>query len=385
MKNSLALLFTTFSLAAQAVSFGGINFHSSVETAHSDLISKDLRYLYSTPVLRSETAFLRLLGVTKADGLTLHNWLVNRANFIVGEKFDSFTQENLLMADRPMVYPATPLPRQFADIPALAEMESALLEFAEEEEEKFETSMSNVGTALYIVGKKVNLPLAIKWDESTTVAIRSPRVGLFQVGPGFFKSNFGPVESDASAISRLETLFHESRHSDGTGESTGFLHIPCPEGHDYAGAPACDDSSNGPYTVGAYTERHLIANCTTCVTTQRIMHQAGIADNFSRVLDNGPMEIKAAQENLRFHEQLLVLYTARAAYLTTAEAMAEMANELAAIRTRIEEIRVRVDQLTAENTGPAILRDATAEGDIRNITVEQSSALLAVPTSPIDP
>jgi hypothetical protein len=57
---------------------------------------------------------------------------------------------------------------------------------------------------------------------------------------------------------RAETLFHEARHSDGHGKTLGFLHAKCPSYHDYAGLPACDLSTNGPYTIGALMFKYIM-------------------------------------------------------------------------------------------------------------------------------
>jgi hypothetical protein len=334
--------------------------------------------------LRAESAYLKLLGTTRADGPTLHNWLVNRAGYVVGEQFDAFAAETLRMSSLPFTYPATPIPPELSTNPFMAKMDKALAGLLSEEEAgpKAETSMSNVGTALYLVGKKVNVPLALKFSDRFELPIRSPRVGLFQVGPGFFTNQYGALENQASAIGRIEVLFHESRHSDGNGETAGYFHATCPDGHDYAGLPACDVSSNGPYTIGGYTERHLIANCRTCTVRERILHQAGIADNFSRVLDNGPMQLLGIQENLRFHEQLLALYTARVATITGEAEMAEMANELAALRERVEVLRSRAAIALLELNSPARVVDPTPEGDVRTITLEQSQVLMNVSLNP---
>lgn len=117
----------------------------------------------------------------------------------------------------------------------------------------------NIGSAIYIATMK-NITdrqvFPIISSDGEDFPILSPRKGAIQIAPSSF-SKFGKLvgsdlSSSLNSVVRIATLFHEARHSDGNRESQtlGFSHIECPAGHDYAGKLACDNSGNGPYSIG---------------------------------------------------------------------------------------------------------------------------------------
>jgi hypothetical protein len=163
---------------------------------------------------------------------------------------------------------------------------------------KVQTVMSNVGAAIYLSGKSSNLPLLLRVPGVGRIPVTSPRVGVIQVGSGLFpelssgsssgsddSSGFGLApSSQARRASRLGTLFHEARHSDGNGKSLGFAHAICPVGHDYEGFNACDRNVNGPYLVGAMLTYHLRNNCSGCSSREQEVLALETLDGLSRII-----------------------------------------------------------------------------------------------------
>jgi hypothetical protein len=158
----------------------------------------------------------------------------------------------------------------------------------------------NIGTSVYLEGKYDRVPVGINIPAVGNIAVNSPRVGLIKLGEGYSRTLaqsyytnpevFGSdpinnLDSEGNKIDRLSTLFHEARHSDGSGKHLGFVHANCPAGHDLAGLPACDDSNNGPYAVGAMALKVLYIQCSTCSTLEKTRLKVSILDSFSRLLN----------------------------------------------------------------------------------------------------
>ena len=130
--------------------------------------------------------------------------------------------------------------------------------------------------------------IGIKFRGVGRVPITSPRTGIIQIGDGLFHDGFFreelPKDSVVRKVFRIQTFFHEARHSDGTGKSIGFLHALCPPGHAYAGVNACDRNSNGPYTVGALMIEQLEKACPNCSTLEKETLQMLKLDGRSRII-----------------------------------------------------------------------------------------------------
>lgn len=124
--------------------------------------------------------------------------------------------------------------------------------------------------------------------EGVVVRVTTPRVGILMIGPAILNPSLSPNPHQPTAISnsfhRAKTLFHEARHSDGNGYRIGFQHETCPAYHTYEGDYACDDNSNGPYTIGALTLSYMIAVCgSDCSYYETYAMQLTVADNLDRV------------------------------------------------------------------------------------------------------
>ena len=157
----------------------------------------------------------------------------------------------------------------------------------QESSEKF---MSNIGTPIYFTGKLQHVSYKLKMRSGTLshseIIVNSPRVGVIQLGSALddvkYLINSSNVEAFSNRILRLSILFHEARHSDGNGNSLGFLHTRCPKGHSYSGAFACDFNTNGPYTVGAEVAKILLRTCKTCTLFEKEKMNLLILDSLSR-------------------------------------------------------------------------------------------------------
>lgn len=349
---SLAL---TMSTAFAAQEFGGIQFHSSVPQDQVNAIKVDLKYLFKAPVTKPLPAFASMSRMTVTDGPNMHNWLVNRAKYVVGETYE-LNNDNVV-AQESYKFPNTPLPGGFSAI---------------EENDEVTTVMSNIGTAIYLIGKKEKVLFGIKFDDSKVFS-KSPRAGILKVGRGLFLEKFAinkDMLSPANSISRLGTLFHEARHSDGNSAHTGFTHAICPDGHPYATHAACESTSNGPYSLGGLSEVHMLQNCASCSTQDKTVLSARAADSFNRVLDVGlenqkhalKAQIQKYSELIAAYEELAVKYPDRAYMFET---------ELKKLKRKNAELSVRLAVL--QNQKPSTTpKDPTPEGEFNVVSLKDS-------------
>ncbi len=340
--------------------FGGINFQSSVPADQVTSLKNDLRYLFTTPVTESDAEFLATTGLSAGTGDHLHNWIYNRVRYIVGESYD--LQRNFRA--RPKLffkYPKSPLPDGMSGNSINV----------------VQIVMSNLGGAVYLTGKKADVLLGLDMDGDL-VSVKSARTGILQVGSGLFYDGFWINKTDVNApsnsVSRLGTLFHEARHSDGNGKSTGFLHDICPAGHQYEGHAACEVSGNGSYTVGALSERHMVKNCSSCTTEEKTILVARIADSFNRVFDRTKAQARASLlAELASAKQLLEMYQTG----TWPRSMrAQVDAEIRTLRAKVTALEAQLANLTiTPDVRPASL-DPRAEGSFKEESVEKSARLM---------
>lgn len=265
-------------------SFEGVKISDGVEEDHARKIVEDLKFIKELKLstnLDSETQteverIMKLRFNSQTIGSSLFSWLKERVTYIVGEKFD--LEKNIEVVE---------------EIQEYHDKESPVIEKPSKEPENsgtVKTIMSNIGSAVYFAGKDSRSLMGLKINGDT-VPIRSPRTGVVQVGSGLFsKTNITKDIADASIIHRLvrlETFFHEARHSDGHGKSLGFFHATCPKGHPFEGYAACDRNLNGPYSVGAAVLKALKSACETtlnCSEKEKAQMDLAIADNLDRVI-----------------------------------------------------------------------------------------------------
>lgn len=165
--------------------------------------------------------------------------------------------------------------------------------------------MTNLGAMIYWYGKKASVGsddgagrfFAARFSNHLPeLEIVSPRVGLVRIGAEFSapqselhtgQENSNPSIDDAI---RLSILFHEARHSDGHGRSLGFMHSPCPKGHDYEGLSACDFAKNGPYMIAAAMIKLKLDRCTKCSSQDLTILRLVRADQMGRLIQ-GKVEV----------------------------------------------------------------------------------------------
>ncbi len=266
----------------RAQSLGTIQAESAVPKEQTQKLRQDFEWLNTLGSRTAPEEMTRVMGLQEVSAPALSSWLNERVNYVLAEDY-----ELSLMNIRPYFFKDFEFPR--TELPEIERPEEAnfdpLLDPARMYPEGLQSFvgsepapqgkvvMANLGAALYVAGKASGLLLSSKIRGIGRVPVTSPRVGIIQVGEGlfydgYFGEEFGP-ESPVRRAFRLDTFFHEARHSDGNGKSLGFLHALCPAGHDYEGQGACDRSTNGPYTVGALVSEELSVNCTECSEGER--------------------------------------------------------------------------------------------------------------------
>lgn len=360
---ALATTLTTSAFAAEE--FGGLKFHSTVEKAQVDSLKSDLRYLYKNPISSPDKEFLSVAQFAVGDGPYMHNWLVNRIQYIFGENY-KFDKKDMVLL--PGKFPATPLP----DLPE-PEEKSGPKVFNEGEEPRAVTVMSNMGGAFYLMGKMNKIFIGFNFDAEK-VYVKSPRAGLLQVGEGLFMPGFlfnKDVNHPSNSIFRMSTLFHEARHSDGNGKHTGFLHAKCPQGHPMAGNYACESVANGPYTIGGLSERHLVKNCSICSTAEKTALSAEVADSFGRIIEL-PAVVKGNDnaQLISIYSSLISTYESMVPTLTSDAEKMKYSQEI--LRLKAEVTRLSNQKaLFAITTKPEKV-DPTPEGTFTTIGLKDS-------------
>lgn len=290
----LAFLFMTLLLRPLAGQTADIMFSSAIKKSIRQNLERDLNALSELPLDKADPATLKLLGINELSASALEDWLNERVKAIIDEKAFSFLSLP--------INKSISVERSEVDYPFAATIPFSLqnhLSESEENENSDESDegivvMSNIGTGIYLNGKQEKKIYAMKISrgflKSDKIVIDSPRAGIIQIGPGLFARKFtinnNEPESIANSIHRLGNLFHEARHSDGHGESLGFVHARCPKGHDLEGAYACDENLNGPYTVSARVVSELIKACDDiCSVREQEILKLTVLDSQNRVLD----------------------------------------------------------------------------------------------------
>lgn len=358
---ALALLAVMSS--AYAGDFGGVSFHSSVESSQEEALIQDYKYLFQTPVKNADAEFLSTAKLEVGDGPNMHNWLLNRVKYIVGESFE-FSILNIVMTN--YTFPSTPIP-ELPKQPANPDTNTTA-----------KTVMSNLGSALYMAGKQNGQAFGIRTSLFSKMYAKSPRVGILQVGEGLFFKKFLLNENllaPANSISRLATLFHEARHSDGNGKSTSFMHAFCPIGHSYSGLPACEAAGNGPYSVGALSQRHLLQNCDSCSTAEKTALTAGVADSFNRVIDvTTKSKIDALKDQIETAEQILSMYeyTLLPAISSIKSEKEKIEAEILRLKAQIADAKKQIVLLENSPKAKPEFYDDAPEGEFEVISLKDS-------------
>lgn len=242
-----------------------IRFDSSVSSDDQESIQVDMELVGRLYGLAENSEDARKLGVADFSSNSVSSWLSERAKIIVGESFDEAAHVSL--------------PRDTTTSRPVAFSDRSWSPFSAT------TVMVNLGAAIYLSARDKN-QLASVDVAGQSLTVRSPRVGILAMGSGLFGALTipgVPKLSIGNVLLRVATYFHESRHTDGNGENTGFRHVECSGGGELGGLFACDGHSNGAYAIEAILLTKFYQACTSCSSTEWEGLRVSIADNASRV------------------------------------------------------------------------------------------------------
>ena len=279
---------------------------TSVQAATSDImIAKNIKPELRTKIERDLNLIdsfkfkgeapkrtLEVMGLSTLNAETASGWLNQRVNYIISEKalslFNLLFKRVIFVEKKHVDFPNSDIIPYSMDKEVEFSLDSGV------NQDKGFTVMSNIGSALYLGGKNQKQVYGFKVSRgflrlSEKVAVTSPRAGIIQIGEGLFAPELTINRQDpdalANSIFRLGTFFHEARHSDGNGKSLGFMHMTCPKGHDYEGQPACDESLNGPYTVGALMMTEMAKACEeNCSEKDKSTLKMLVLDSANRIM-----------------------------------------------------------------------------------------------------
>lgn len=337
-----------------------------VSSRHEKLIMKDLERLKSLNFSsEQDEESLKILGVQSVDSQSMYQWLTDRVQYIIDDrepidKLKLDIAQNFYQYPNHGVIPDMELPGRGPVLLDKIESHTA--------NQGAVTVMSNIGTVLYLAGKSANQLLQVKIPlslfKSDKILVTSPRTGVIQIGEGLFMKKFMFNEKDSEAVSnslsRLLTFFHEARHSDGNGKSTGFLHALCPQGHDFAGLSACDRNLNGPYTVGKIMAKEFLKACSDCSESEKEKIRLNMIDSESRVLKTTVLKKTGSGAEASLYQTMIDMYE-RLLPITRDEATRKSYLE------KIEELRQKISELgdTSSNLVevPSKFWDARPEGN----------------------
>lgn len=241
-----------------------ISYDVSVPADQKALIEQDLATLDSLNI--TDNTYASILDLNDLSTATLKRWLAERTKYIIGQ---SYNDDLLAHVSQSRMYQPTKLAAEFAA------------------ESKVVTLMVNLGAAYYRQGKResqiYSLPINGNYME-----VKSPRIGIVQIGEGHFTVNRvtgTDYSSLANRLLRLSVLFHEARHTDGNGTNVAFPHRTCTSGT-YAGSAACESNLNGPYMVELAMLYSFYKQCKGCSSSELSTMQTKISDKLSRLTDD---------------------------------------------------------------------------------------------------
>lgn len=258
-----------------------LKYASDVLPGQSSRLNEDLIYLDSIKFNDVDGEAKRLFKVPEFNAENLQPWLQERARVVVGENFQ-LDESSILVMNTGVTYPK---PNEF---PELGSIRQSVNQEVEQPSGPM-VIMSNMGGVLYLFGKQNQVQMGLKVDGVGDVEIKSPRAGIFKIGEGLFVpiasvKGFKDPAARLYSFFRLGTLFHESRHSDGSGKTALFAHAVCPSGHDYQGMPACDTPANGPYRIEALMMKSISQGMTDLNPAEKEVLALFQLDAESRVL-----------------------------------------------------------------------------------------------------
>jgi hypothetical protein len=280
-----------------------LTFDSSVPPDQQAYIQGDLAQLNSLSIPSNpNSGDSALLDLSDFSNQSMNGWISARSKYIIGQNFDS--TDNVTTLANGISYTPTlfselglaGLTASAGDSPSGSTRsptgrlgdDSGLSDNSNSS--NVETVMLNFGASIYLSGKQNSVIYSIQ-VAGTTVTDNTPRVGVVQIGPGLFDNNelsSSAPNSLANSCLRLQTLFHESAHTNGNGANAGFPHAMCNSGP-YAGYYACEGNINGPYAIGRVFLTQCYYACSGCNSGDLEGITAYIADLASRMEPNAVM------------------------------------------------------------------------------------------------
>lgn len=359
----IAAIFAAVGFVASAEassSFAGLTFHSSVPDEQRTLLKGDMVFLSELAIDDSKAGddLRKAVELKKLNGSLMHNWIINRTRFIVGQ---SYALDKELVDGGPYAYESDDMPN---------------------DGHKAVVNMSNVGAAVYALGKRKHRLAGLNLD-GMMVYFTSPRVGLLRVGQGLFESDpdevLGRPTAPAARLARLATLSHESRHSDGHGSSLSFRHITCPEGHPYEGKPACDTAANGAYSLDSSFLKATIDTCKACTSSQKEALRAQAFDYAGRLIAPKSVQKKIDDLSALISGNEFLIETFKTLLIdkkSKASERAKVKGEIAKLAKQNNELINKLAALGRQAQSSAPKLDTRPEGKFNSISLTQSAELL---------
>ncbi|MEM4258071.1 MAG: hypothetical protein QXL17_02825 [Candidatus Thermoplasmatota archaeon] len=270
-----------------------IQVSSSISDEQLKILKHDINFLMTYIDPKKQVKFLNIITETnKVTSEVLFKWLHTRIKILIHgsqleDKKISFVvvNENAVATN-----PTLPFNEQIPSEDQQTKLHS--------HEKESKLMAFNLGTLVYQTGKLSNIILGIKINN-TVYPANSPRVGVIILNEDFFNNN--PFPQDVAWDSRIRTiyrialLFHEARHSDGNGETLGFMHAVCPTKD-----LSCDRNINGPNMIAAAITKFLSENCTNCTTNEKDNLEKLIALFLSKIIISTPLSELEGPEHLNF-------------------------------------------------------------------------------------
>lgn len=281
-----------------------IKFASTVKSDDQAVLEADFNFLRTISISKDNSSAVKsVMGIPDTSPQSFVNWLNTRVKVLVPESFDIgdsvVSVEPLSNMGNTGANAGSDNSNQStsANLNSIFTLSTADMESSSEIETipgfaagTVTTIAANIGTAIYMIGLQKGFIATVKVPGISSIRVNTPLVGIMQEGEGLFKdlTETGSLSSTPNRVSRLTTLIHEAAHSNGNSrkKSLGFPHAKCPSSHAYAGHYCCDNSSNGPYTIGAQFMSAFAKSCSNCKTSEVQVLKTVAADYFSRSLSD---------------------------------------------------------------------------------------------------
>jgi hypothetical protein len=358
-------LIAGYAVAAEVdtATYGGFTFSNQMPAEQVAVLKSDIKFLYDLPVMKDSNNFQKYTGLKVIDGPNIHNWMLNRIRYLLPES------ENLddMSGSVNQSYPYANGGRSsLPEKGAMNRLDGDVV------------LATNFGGGLYLNGKQSKI-LSTALVNGRNRPVLSPRIGLVQVSDDYFSPETMPnPEADAAInhLFRISILFHEARHSDGNGVSTGFPHDLCPKNHAYEGQRGCDKFDNASYGMEARFERILSKNCPTCQPADIEVLRMMSLDNFSRLISSPATTAKVSRLQETLSTYKFIVDICKSKEVQDDECAPAKMKET---QGHFNEVRNQLELLVRSETGKKVARpvaDAKPEGYFEDISLEKSQILM---------